>query len=68
MSETTLGSALAEAAAGDFEPEQKRYLEGFVAGLQIAKTAKELSGANAPQVAVPFGVFQMNWRNSEARA
>jgi len=24
---------------GDFEPEQKRYLEGFVAGLQIAKTA-----------------------------
>jgi len=30
----------AETAAGDFEPEQKRYLEGFVAGLQIAKTAK----------------------------
>jgi ferredoxin-nitrite reductase len=25
--------------AGDFEPEQKRYLEGFVAGLQIAKAA-----------------------------
>ncbi len=25
--------------AGDFEPEQKRYLEGFVAGVQIAKTA-----------------------------
>ncbi len=24
---------------GDFEPEQKRYLEGFVAGLQIAKSA-----------------------------
>jgi ferredoxin-nitrite reductase len=24
---------------GDFEPEQKRYLEGFVAGLQIAKAA-----------------------------
>ena len=23
----------------DFEPEQKRYLEGFVAGLQIAKSA-----------------------------
>ena len=23
--------------SGDFEPEQKRYLEGFVAGLQIAK-------------------------------
>ncbi|HEY1978904.1 MAG TPA: NirA family protein [Xanthobacteraceae bacterium] len=26
--------------SGDFEPEQKRYLEGFVAGLQIAKSAK----------------------------
>ncbi|HTK12800.1 MAG TPA: NirA family protein [Xanthobacteraceae bacterium] len=26
--------------SGDFEPEQKRYLEGFVAGLQIAKTAQ----------------------------
>jgi ferredoxin-nitrite reductase len=24
---------------GDFEPEQKRYLEGFVTGLQIAKSA-----------------------------
>ena len=31
-------------ATGDFEPEQKRYLEGFAAGLQIAKTAKGLSG------------------------
>ena len=31
--------------SGDFEPEQKRYLEGFVAGLQIAKSAK---GAGAP--------------------
>src|SRR6266566_7075262 len=29
---------------GDFEPEQKRYLEGFVAGLQIAKTARGLTG------------------------
>lgn len=28
--------------SGDFEPEQKRYLEGFVAGLQIAKTARGL--------------------------
>src|SRR5262245_38172422 len=25
---------------GDFEPEQKRYLEGFMAGLQIARTAR----------------------------
>jgi len=30
--------------SGDFEPEQKRYLEGFMAGLQIAKTAKPAAG------------------------
>ena len=36
-----------ETAGGDFEPEQKRYLEGFVAGLQIAKTAKGVTGAGA---------------------
>jgi ferredoxin-nitrite reductase len=35
---------------GDFEPEQKRYLEGFVAGLQIAKAARSVSG---PAAAVP---------------
>jgi ferredoxin-nitrite reductase len=28
---------------GDFEPEQKRYLEGFVAGMQIARTAGGLA-------------------------
>jgi ferredoxin-nitrite reductase len=33
--------------AGDFEPEQKRYLEGFIAGLQIAKAAKSVTGAAA---------------------
>ena len=32
---------------GDFEPEQKRYLEGFVAGLQIAKTARGTNGGAA---------------------
>jgi ferredoxin-nitrite reductase len=32
---------------GDFNPEQKRYLEGFVAGVQIAKAAKSVSGAPA---------------------
>ncbi len=37
-----------EEAAGDFEPQQKRYLEGFVAGLQIAKTARGLGGDAAP--------------------
>jgi ferredoxin-nitrite reductase len=36
--------------AGDFEPEQKRYLEGFVAGAQIAKTAGAIArnGAASP--------------------
>jgi ferredoxin-nitrite reductase len=39
---------------GDFEPEQKRYLEGFMAGLQIAKSARSALGngaASAPPVA-----------------
>jgi ferredoxin-nitrite reductase len=31
--------------SGDFNPEQKRYLEGFVAGLQIAKAARGPAGA-----------------------
>jgi ferredoxin-nitrite reductase len=34
--------------AGDFEPEQKRYLEGFVSGLQIAKSAGGFPKAAAP--------------------
>jgi ferredoxin-nitrite reductase len=42
----------AETQAGDFEPEQKRYLEGFVAGLQIAKAAKSIAGHAAPSGAV----------------
>src|SRR5271166_6317334 len=45
------GTDLKPAAAGqggDFEPEQKRYLEGFVAGVQIAKAAKSVAGAVAP--------------------
>jgi ferredoxin-nitrite reductase len=32
---------------GEFEPEQKRYLEGFTAGMQIARAAKAVSGAPA---------------------
>src|SRR5262249_57031114 len=32
--------------SGDFNPGQKRYLEGFVAGLQIAKAARESAGAS----------------------
>ena len=43
---TTTKSA-GETASGDFEPEQKRYLEGFVAGLQIAKTAKGIAAPAA---------------------
>jgi len=39
---TTTRSA-GETTSGDFEAEQKRYLEGFVAGLQIAKTAKGIA-------------------------
>jgi ferredoxin-nitrite reductase len=36
----------------DFEPEQKRYLEGFVAGLQIARTTQGLARVgNAPAAA-----------------
>ena len=39
--------------AGDFDPEQKRYLEGFVAGVQIAKAARTVAGAagSAPAAA-----------------
>ena len=44
MSETELKPAAV--AAGDFEPEQKRYLEGFVAGIQIAKAAKSVAGGS----------------------
>ena len=36
--------------SGDFDPEQKRYLEGFVTGLQIAKATR---GAGAPQARPP---------------
>ncbi len=47
MSEVDFKS-VTSAPAGDFEPEQKRYLEGFVAGLQIAKAAKSVSTNTAP--------------------
>ncbi|MBO0718982.1 MAG: hypothetical protein J2P55_16855, partial [Rhizobiales bacterium] len=29
---------------GDFEPEQKRYLEGLMTGLQIARTLRPANG------------------------
>jgi ferredoxin-nitrite reductase len=46
MSEAELKPAAAE-QSGDFNPEQKRYLEGFVAGVQIAKAAKSVAGTAA---------------------
>jgi ferredoxin-nitrite reductase len=54
--------------SGDFEPEQKRYLEGFVAGLQIAKTAGSLAGRNGagpgatPPASQPTGPDAPHWR------
>jgi ferredoxin-nitrite reductase len=46
MNAADLKPAAAE-QSGDFNPEQKRYLEGFVAGVQIAKAAKGVAGAAA---------------------
>ncbi len=47
--------------SGDFEPEQKRYLEGLAVGLQIAKVARDVvrpgngAAAPAPAAAEPVG-------------
>src|SRR5215510_6712574 len=38
--------------SGDFTPEQKRYLEGFTAGLQVARAAR---GGGAAPAAEPVG-------------
>jgi ferredoxin-nitrite reductase len=59
MSESDLKPSPGE-QAGDFNPEQKRYLEGFVAGVQIAKAAKNVAGvssgsASALAAAEPIG-------------
>ncbi len=57
-----------QAMSGDFEPEQKRYLEGFVAGLQIARTAGSLAGRNGAGPAAgatapePAGTDAPHWR------
>jgi acyl-homoserine lactone acylase PvdQ len=42
MTEVDLKPAAAD-QSGDFSSEQKRYLEGFVAGVQIAKAAKSVA-------------------------
>ncbi|MFY9685478.1 MAG: hypothetical protein WAJ88_06735, partial [Pseudolabrys sp.] len=52
--------ATTDQQTGDFELDQKRYLEGFVAGLQIAKAVKSVAGvggapAAAPSVPEPVG-------------
>ncbi len=41
--------------SGDFNPEQKRYLEGFIAGLQIAKAARGTGGVPGAKAAEPSG-------------
>jgi ferredoxin-nitrite reductase len=41
--------------SGDFNPEQKRYLEGFVAGLQIAKAARAGSAVEGAPAAESTG-------------
>jgi ferredoxin-nitrite reductase len=51
MSEVDLKPAAAD-QSGDFSSEQKRYLEGFVAGVQIAKAAKSVAGVPAASGAV----------------
>src|SRR5260370_20679628 len=40
--------------SGDFSPEQKRYLEGFTSGLQIARAGRGLGGGK-PAAHVPSG-------------
>jgi ferredoxin-nitrite reductase len=44
-----------EPMSGDFNPEQKRYLEGFVAGLQIAKAARVGGSADGAPAAEATG-------------
>src|SRR6516164_9283985 len=46
-----------EATSGEFNPEQKRYLEGFMSGLQIARAARAASGhgADSAPAAEPVG-------------
>ncbi len=55
--------------AADFEPEQKRYLEGYMAGLQIAKAARSAAGNGALQAsevaAEPTGPDAAAWRAQE---
>ncbi len=40
-----------ETVSGDFSDEQKRYLEGFMSGLQVGRVGRNLGGAAAPDKA-----------------
>jgi ferredoxin-nitrite reductase len=56
---------------GDFEPEQKRYLEGFMVGMQIAKSTRSSSGNGAAAngvngAAAPTGPDTAAWRAQES--
>jgi ferredoxin-nitrite reductase len=44
-----------ESISTDFNDEQKRYLEGFAAGLQVLKSGRGLGGAPAKANAEPIG-------------
>jgi ferredoxin-nitrite reductase len=44
-----------ETLSVDFNDEQKRYLEGFAAGLQVLKSGRGLGGAPAKVIAEPTG-------------
>jgi ferredoxin-nitrite reductase len=49
------GQPAEQAMPGDFEPEQKRYLEGLMTGLQIAKTLRPAGGNGVAPSASPAG-------------
>jgi ferredoxin-nitrite reductase len=48
--------------SGDFTPEQKRYLEGFTAGVQIARTARTGGGGTTSAAAEPTGPDADHWK------
>ena len=48
--------------SGDFNPEQKRYLEGFVTGLQIARSTRGQGAAPTGGTAEPTGPDAEHWR------
>src|SRR5258707_4607440 len=52
MSAITSSKQPDDAMSSDFSPEQKRYLEGFTSGLQIARAGR---GLGKPAAAAPSG-------------